>query len=115
MYEAHKDGTMDMEEVCDRLDTLIEVNRGVQQWLKLLALDEAGDSVEQAIGEDPVDKELYEALDGETPLSELIEDIDIHKRTAYRRIDDWQKIGIVSRIDRGKYDKLASLETLGID
>lgn len=106
---------MDLDDVCDKLDTLIDVNRETQQWLKLLALDQVGDSVEQAIRDDPANYELYESLDGETPLSELTDGIDMSKRTAYRRLNEWQRIGIVSRVSRGEYDKIASPETLGIE
>lgn len=105
---------MDVGEVCDRLDTLIDVNRETQQWLKLLALDQVGDSVEEAIGDDSANYQLYESLDGETPFSEVAGSIELSKRTAYRRLNEWQRIGIVSKVARGKYDKIASLETLGI-
>lgn len=105
---------MNYDKVCDRLDTLIDVNRETQQWLKLMALDQVGDSVEEAIGEDPANYKLYESLDGETPFGEVAGSIDLSKRTAYRRLNEWQRIGIVSRVERGKYDKIASLETLGI-
>lgn len=105
---------MEIDDVCDRLDTLIDVNREARQWLKLMALDQVGDSVEEAIGNDPANYHLYESLDGETPFSEVAGGIDLSKRTAYRRLDEWQRIGIVSRVERGKYEKIASLETLGI-
>lgn len=106
---------MNGPDVSDKLNTLIEINREAMQWLKVMALDRVGESVASAIGEDRANHELYEALDGDTPLSEIVEGIDISKRTAYRRIDEWQKIGIVSRVDRGRYDKLASLDSLDID
>jgi hypothetical protein len=106
---------MRSDDICDKLDTLIDVNRETQQWLKLLALDQVGDSVEQVIGDNPANYELYESLDGETPLSELTDGIDMSKRTAYRRLNDWQRIGVVTRVSRGEYDKIASPETLGIE
>lgn len=106
---------MDESDICARLDALIEVNRAIQQWLKVMALEQVGDTVRMAIGDDAANHDLYSSLDGETPVSDVVEDIGMSRRTAYRRLNDWQRIGIVSRVGRGTYDKLVPLESLGIE
>lgn len=106
---------MNGEEISEKIDALIEVNRKTQQWVKVLAWDRANQAVSEALGDDPGEYRLYEQLDGETSISEIIEEVDVPRRTAYTRLNEWQRVGIVSKVARGRYDKIASLDSLGIE
>lgn len=98
-----------------KLDTLIETNRDIRQWLRVMAWDEANRAVKESLGDNPAAYDLYDALDGETSISDIIEDVPIARRTAYTRLKEWQRVGIVSKVERGKYDKIASLDALGVE
>jgi len=104
---------MDEEEICAKLDSLIEINRQSQQWLKILAWDSARDVIQTSLNE-PTEYHLYEKLDGETSIGKVIDSVPIPRRTVYNRLDEWQQVGIVSKTGRGKYEKIAPLKDLGI-
>lgn len=106
--------SMNEDEISAKLDTLVETNQDIRQWLRIMAWDKARTAVKEALGDDTADYHLYEALDGETSISEIIEDVAIARRTAFTRLKEWQRVGIVSKRERGKYDKIASLNALGI-
>ena len=97
-----------------KLDELIDVNRETQQWLKILAWEQAGSVVEGTLEED-AEYHLYEKLDGETSIGNIIDEVSIPRRTVYNRLEEWQRVGIISKVSRGKYDKIASLESLDIE
>lgn len=105
---------MNDEELGAKIDSLVEINQDIRQWLKVLAWDEASEAVERTLGDGPAEYELYEELDGETPISEVIENVSVPRRTVYSRLTDWQRVGIISKVERGKYEKIASLDSLGI-
>lgn len=106
---------MSGNEVGAKLDALIEVNKEIKQWLIILARKEVKDAIEDSLGDRPEEYRLYESLDGETPISEIIEEVPIARRTAYDRLNEWQRVGIVSKVQRGKYDKIAPLGSFGIE
>jgi hypothetical protein len=105
---------MNEEEVSAKLDTLIETNRDIRQWLRIMAWEDVRTAVEGGLGDDPAAYELYDALDGETSIGDIIQDVPIARRTAFTRLKDWQRVGIVSKVDRGRYEKIASLDALGV-
>jgi len=105
---------MNGDNVSAKLDTLIDVNRDIRQWLKIMAWDSASEAARGALGERAAEYDLYESLDGETPISKIIENSSIPRRTVYDRLNDWQRVGIVSKVGRGKYRKIAPLDSLGV-
>lgn len=105
---------MNDEQLTAKIDTLIDINRESQQWLKILAWDSARDVVETSL-DDAAEYHLYEELDGGTSIGKVLEEVPVPQRTAYRRLDEWQQVGIVSKVGRGKYRKIAGLEDLGIE
>jgi hypothetical protein len=105
---------MNQESVEEKLNTLIEINRQHLQWMKILALDQARDVVNESL-ESPAEYHLYENLDGESSIGDIVDEVPIPRRTVYTRLNDWQQVGIVSKVGRGKYEKLAPLADLGID
>lgn len=106
---------MNEEDVSAKLDALIDINHDIRQWLKIIAWDSASEAAKGALGERAAEHDLYESLDGDTPVSDVIENSPIPRRTVYNRLNDWQRVGIVSKVGRGKYEKIASLDSLGID
>jgi hypothetical protein len=105
---------MNGDDVSAKLDTLIETNRDIRQWLRVMAWEDASAAVEGSLGDDPATYELYDALDGEASIGDIIQDVPIARRTAFARLNEWQQVGIVSKVERGRYDKIASLDALDV-
>jgi hypothetical protein len=105
---------MNEDDVSAKIDTLIETNKDIRQWLRVMAWEDASAAVEGSLGDDPAAYELYDALDGETPIGDIIQDVPIARRTVFARVKEWQQVGIVSKVERGRYDKIASLDSLDI-
>lgn len=102
------------DELSAKLDALIEVNKQSQRWLKILAWDSAREIVETSLNE-AAEYHLYEELDGETPIGDVVDSVPIPRRSVYNRLDEWQQLGIVSKEGRGKYQNLAPLGDLGME
>lgn len=78
----------------------------------------ARDNVESAISSafsEAWEYHVFERLDGDSSLSELSDGLPPSRRTVGRRLNNWQQLGIVVQTDGGQYDKIASLDMLGMD
>lgn len=105
---------MSEDELCSKLDELIELNKDIRQWLKILAWEETNEVVKGTLDHN-AEYHLYEKLDGETSIGSIIEEVPIPRRTVYSRLEEWQRVGIISKVNRGKYEKIGSLKSLDID
>jgi len=100
-----------MEEL---LEELVEVSKQNQRWLRLLALDQAKETVSTALS-DAWEYHLYEDLDGQSSFGDLAEGFDASDSTVGRRLKRWKQLGIVEQTGSGQYDKIVSLDLLGVD
>lgn len=100
--------------VAEVLEELLEVQRQNQRWLKILAWEKMQNAVIDGLNQN-WEYHLYEMLDGEHSTRDLAEELPRGSSTITRRLDRWSSIGIVEQTPSGKYDKVVSLETLGID
>jgi len=105
---------MDDREVADLLEELLKVQKQNQRWLKILAWENMQNAVTGALTEN-WEYHLYEQLDGEHSTRDLAEKLPRGRQAILRRLDRWSSIGIVEQTPSGKYDKVVSLETFGID
>ncbi len=94
------------------LQTLVDIQRQNQAWLKFLAMDKVRDFIADL---EDWEKLLYESLNGERTTRELARKVSKARLTILRRLDRWKKLGLVTQGSQGKYDKLISLDLLGID
>jgi len=105
---------MSETETAELLEELVEITRQNQRWLRILAREGVQEAVSSALTE-PWEYELFERLDGNMPNSELAEDLPTSSSTVGRRLNTWQQIGIVEQTSSGQYNKIASLELLGVE
>jgi hypothetical protein len=105
---------MSGESTEELLQELVEVSKQNQRWLRLLALDQAKETVSTALSE-PWEYHVYEDLDGQSSLGDLAEGLDPSDSTVGRRLKRWKQLGIVEQTSSGQYDKIVSLDLLGIN
>lgn len=105
---------MSKRDTAELLNDLIEETKQNQRWLRFLAWENVKDIVTETL-EDPWEYHMYESLNGEKSISALIEGLPTSSSTAGRRLNSWQRTGIVIQTESGEYDKLISLDLLNID
>lgn len=96
------------------LQELLKEARESRRWMKFLAWEDAKGAIEDTLDK-PWQYHLYEQLDGTTSIRDLADGLPRGKDAASYHLNRWQRIGIVSQNTDGKYDKLISLETMGIE
>lgn len=102
------------DEIVEELSEIKESIKDVRNWLRLMNQQTAKSVLEDALTKD-WERRLYESLDGETPTRKLVEEVPVSRVTIMKRLKDWRELGVVSQGKHGRYDKIISLETLGID
>jgi hypothetical protein len=105
---------MTEERMLDRMDEIIRVLRLNQSWLKILAVDSLKSNIEDLFDEE-WEYHLYERLDGDTKIDDLVEGLPTSSSTAGRRLQTWRNLGMARQNEDGKYEKLSTLDTLGIE
>lgn len=97
-----------------KFEEFLELMKENNQLLRFLALSEFRPSVPEYFDEE-WEMTLYEMLDGEKTTREIAKNLSKSRLTVLKRLNRWRDQGIVRQVKQGKYDKLASLETLGYE
>lgn len=98
------------------LSELIEITKQNERWLKILAREHVEEAVKTTLS-DKWEYKVYEESDGEKSTYDLaaFEEVPVSDSTVGRRLQKWRQVGIVEQTPSGRYEKIVSLDHLGIE